>query len=143
MAEGGKIYAHRKSNQERKFSGGENSRVNASGQASIERHDCPMSSPQEKERWDIQGTRGGALELNVKVGELGSFTVFGFEGAGVEVQGQIISNRTLNQPIFDINWPINVYVLGDVVVLNQKVNGIRLQVPLICNGQASAAVLFP
>lgn len=92
----------------------------------------------------MQGTLGGALEVNIKVSELGPLTVIGFEGAsGVEVQGQIISNRTPNRPEFDINSALNFYAQGDVIVLNQKVTGIRLQIPLIVNGQASARVLFP
>jgi hypothetical protein len=119
-------------------------KVNAAVQASVELHDCPMNSPQEKERFDVQGTLGGALELNVTAGELGNFTVAGFSGAGgVEVQGQIISNRTPSNPNFDINSAINAYVQGDVILLNQKVTGIRLQVPIIYNSTASARVLFP
>lgn len=118
--------------------------LNTSVQVSAEVHDCPMDSPQEKERWDIQGNLGGALELNVKAGELGNLTVVGFEGsAGVEIQGQLLSNRTPNKPNFDVNSYINVYAEGDLVIFNQKIHGFRMHIPLQYNDSTSAAVLFP
>jgi len=102
-----------------------------------------MESLDKKENWDTQGTLGGGLELNIKVGELGNFIVAGFEGSGgVEVQGQIVTpeNSSAN---FDIHSAFNAYVQGDVVVLNQKITGFRLQIPLIVDSRASARVLFP
>lgn len=83
------------------------------------------------------------MELNIKVGELDNYTVAGFEGAGgVEVQGQIITTDSTSAN-FDIHSALNAYIQGDVVLLNQKITGIRLQIPLIVDSQASAAVLFP
>jgi hypothetical protein len=118
-------------------------KVNATVQVTAEVHDCPMESLDKKENWDTQGTLGGGLELNIKVGELGNFIVAGFEGSGgVEVQGQIVTpeNSSAN---FDIHSAFNAYVQGDVVVLNQKITGFRLQIPLIVDSRASARVLFP
>ncbi|MDY7540477.1 hypothetical protein RGU72_19665 [Undibacterium sp. 5I1] len=57
--------------------------------------------------------------------------------------GQVISNRTPSDPNFDINSYINVYMQGDLVAFNQKVTGIRLQVPVFVNGKASARILIP
>jgi hypothetical protein len=126
-------------------------KVGAQLAATVELHDCPFikdNKPELQNQWNGQGQINSGIELNIKIGQLstpvGNLTVIGFEGAGgLEVVGLISSNREPNQPNFNIDTYLNFYVQGDVVLLNQKVTGVRLQVPLTRNDKAPVRLLFP
>jgi hypothetical protein len=120
-------------------------RVNTQATYTYEWRDCPVAK--DKERFVIQGQIGGALELVLKIGELsttgGNFTAVGFEGnSGAEVQG-IISAPGDEGNRFDVKSYLNVYAQGDVIFLNQKITGVKIQVPLTVNDVGTARTLFP
>ena len=122
-------------------------KVAAQVTGSIEFKDCEF--PDESANFNGQGQFGGGLELVIKVGELstgsGNFTAVGFEGSGgIEVQGVLTPDLRLpKNPNFKVDSFLNAYVQGDTIFLNQKITGIRLQIPLMYNGVAPAKVLFP
>ena len=121
-------------------------KVNTQATYSYLLRDCPVEVG--KEKFEIQGQIGGALELVLKVGELSTssgsnFTAVGFTGSGgVEVQGTI-KTPTVEGSRFDVNSYLNVYAAGDVIFLNQKITGIKIQVPLTVNDVGTARTLFP
>ena len=103
-----------------------------------------------KDKWYVvpQGQITGAIELVIKVGELGigetALTVIGGEASGgLEVYGKVSRNTNPNEPNFGVESGMNLYAQADIVLLNQKITGWKVQYPLTRNDTYSLRPIWP